>query len=213
MNIVLIILLIVLAVILGIVAFIYSWIRNVKRQFRAGGLDINLNSLKELSSINEYEMEHTPKSLSGMTSVLLPKISEDFPDFNWAEIKDMLEDEIKERLKDSGAEDIYIHRSVISEYNKYKNNISITTQTGLKYKKDVISQSGHRMYIQSRYTAEIIYMQDLSDKGESDKLDMLNCPNCGAPIKHNKSKICEYCNTGFTELNVRAWSIESLKEI
>jgi endogenous inhibitor of DNA gyrase (YacG/DUF329 family) len=40
----------------------------------------------------------------------------------------------------------------------------------------------------------------------------VNCPNCGAPVKNLGQKFCEYCGTGITEVNIRSWKFDSIRE-
>lgn len=82
-SIIVILVLILTIMIIGIVAFFY--IRNRARQFSKelfGTEDIR-KAAKEM----QVEYSTTPKSVSAMTSLLLPKISADFPDFNYNEMK------------------------------------------------------------------------------------------------------------------------------
>ena len=84
MTLLIIFLLLILAImVIGIVAFLY--IRQQTRKFSKelfGTSDIR-QAAKEM----QVEYATTPKSVSAMTSLLLPKISEDFPDFNYNEMK------------------------------------------------------------------------------------------------------------------------------
>lgn len=187
----------------------YIGLKIVEHKMRRNGIDMNL---LEMARVNENNLAATPKSLSGMTSVLLPRISRDFPDFNWSEIRAKLEEEITGLLKDEGARDIYIHRTVIAKYEKVENSSLITTQTALKYRKDKKGPSGEDMDIQARYVAELVYMQDLDPYDNDDRVGIHTCPNCGGAIRNNKMKYCEFCGCGFTELNVRAWGISGIKE-
>ena len=42
-------------------------------------------------------------------------------------------------------------------------------------------------------------------------VDVLNCPNCGAPITTLGEKYCRYCNTGIKDLVKRSWVINNIK--
>ena len=82
-SIIVILVLILIIMVIGIVAFLY--LRNRAREFSKelfGTEDIR-KAAKEM----QVEYATTPKSVSAMTSLLLPKISEDFPDFNYNEMK------------------------------------------------------------------------------------------------------------------------------
>ena len=78
-----ILLLILIILVVGIVAFFY--IRQQARSLSKGlfGTEDIKQAAKEL----QVEYSSTPKSVSAMTSLLLPKISQDFPDFNYNEMK------------------------------------------------------------------------------------------------------------------------------
>ena len=152
----------------------------------------------------------TPKSVSGMTSLLLPKISHDFPDFNWHEIRKSVESKIKEKLKSEGSTDIYIHKSVISAYNRGANNISVECQTALKYKNPNKKYVGE--YKQSRFSSEVIYMQKLDDFYEKDVFGAYTCPHCGAAVDNHNTGVCAYCGSKLMDLNVRIWTVENIQE-
>ena len=62
-------------VILGVVWTIQRKIRNLSRM--AFGTDSLLEGLKQ----QEEEFARTPKSVAGMTSLYLPRIQKDFPEF------------------------------------------------------------------------------------------------------------------------------------
>ena len=75
--------LILIIMVVGLSAFIY--IRNSARKFSRelfGTEDLSI-AAKDM----QIEYSSTPKSVSAMTSLLLPKISQDFPDFNYNEMK------------------------------------------------------------------------------------------------------------------------------
>lgn len=84
MGLIVIFLFLILAIMIaGIIIFLY--LRNRAREFSKelfGTEDIR-RAAKEM----QVEYATTPKSVSAMTSLLLPKISEDFPDFNYNEMK------------------------------------------------------------------------------------------------------------------------------
>lgn len=81
------------AVVLGVVISVWSVVAYVKRKIRrlGGGLVGSLLSNRAAMEgflEGAFEDESTvPKSVSGMTSVYLPKIVNDFPDFNYDEMK------------------------------------------------------------------------------------------------------------------------------
>ena len=81
----LIITLILILVIIGIILIAFFCIRKKVRdtsQALFGTPDITQAAVQM-----KQEYATTPKSVSSMTSLLLPKISEDFPDFEYHEMK------------------------------------------------------------------------------------------------------------------------------
>ncbi len=59
------------------------------------------------------------------------------------------------------------------------------------------------VYIQNRDMVE----------SDSDRALGYNCPNCGAPVKSLKQKICEYCGCGIQEYNIKVWEFNSVREL
>ncbi|MBQ9984595.1 MAG: zinc ribbon domain-containing protein [Lachnospiraceae bacterium] len=89
-------LIIVLVLILAIIIAIFCAVRAVQRKIRRIKSDIRHFSQAAFGTTDitkgaekmREEMASTPKSVSGMTSLLLPKINSDFPDFNYNEMKE-----------------------------------------------------------------------------------------------------------------------------
>ena len=54
--------------------------------------------LKEGLAAQENEIETSPKSINGMTSLCIPRITKDFPEFNWHEFKQKSENMLKSAL-------------------------------------------------------------------------------------------------------------------
>lgn len=63
----------------------------------------------------EAEYETTPKSVSGMTSLCLPRISADFPEFNWHEFKQKAENMLLSAFRALSEEDISIVENASSD--------------------------------------------------------------------------------------------------
>ncbi len=75
--------LILIIMVVGLSAFIY--IRNSARKFSRELF--GTEDLSKAAKDMQIEYSSTPKSVSAMTSLLLPTISQDFPDFNYNEMK------------------------------------------------------------------------------------------------------------------------------
>lgn len=83
-NVFLICLVIILVLVLVIVIFVRNIMDRISRFSRAA---FGTNTLTEGIEKMQREYSQTPKSVSGMTSLYLPKIVADFPDFNYDEMK------------------------------------------------------------------------------------------------------------------------------
>lgn len=179
----------------------------------------------------EIEFQTTPKSLSGMDSVLISKINNDFPNINIEELKSTAEnaillyyDSLKskklkkipkattklnnkitqdiENNKDIKYSNIKIHRTVINSYDNKKGLCKITLQSGLEYQKETKNK---KEMVQDRINTELIYIYEESQGNIS-----LNCPNCGAPIKTLGIKSCPYCSSGIVEMLSKTWQIDDI---
>ena len=82
-SIIIILGLILIIMVLGIVAFLY--LRKRAREFSKELF--GTEDIRQAAKDMQIEYATTPKSVSAMTSLLLPKISADFPDFNYDEMK------------------------------------------------------------------------------------------------------------------------------
>ncbi|MDO5575176.1 MAG: zinc-ribbon domain-containing transport protein [bacterium] len=58
-----------------------------------------VSALKDGLEDQAAELEHTPKSVNGMTSLCLPRITKDFPAFNWYEFRQKAENMLKSALR------------------------------------------------------------------------------------------------------------------
>jgi hypothetical protein len=95
----LIILAAVLAIIIIAVAVIVKFVRRAARSAEAQVVKELVNLVSENGMDFVSEPEH-PRLVSNMNRIYLPMIERDFPDFNWDEIRLMLEKEITERFSD-----------------------------------------------------------------------------------------------------------------
>jgi len=80
-----IVILVLLLVLVGVIYYAYVKIRNKVRRFSRqvfGTSDI-MDGIKSM----EMEQSITPKSVSAATSLYLPQITKDFPDFHYGEMK------------------------------------------------------------------------------------------------------------------------------
>lgn len=88
MNSTLILILVILVLALVVIGLIWYGIYRMKKKVREFSRQaFGTDSLKEGFDQIEKEYEITPKSVSAMTSVCLPRIKKDFPDFSYDEMK------------------------------------------------------------------------------------------------------------------------------
>lgn len=186
----------------------------------------------------ELELSETPKSVSSMDSVLIPKILNDFPYLDINEMKSLAEnalinyfksledkkvktiDNISDKLLIKIEKEINnlnelkciknmnIHRTVITSYENKKGSCIITFQSSLEY---ILKTEKEKKKIQTRYNTSMIYIYD--DSQVKDKYGVsLNCKNCGAPIKKLGIKTCPYCGTGIVDYAKKTWKIDDIYE-
>lgn len=74
---------------IGALFFVMFKIRQISREF------FGTSSLIEGLKRQEALEDDTPKSVSGMTRVELPRIEKDFPEFHWPEWKQRCENQLK----------------------------------------------------------------------------------------------------------------------
>ena len=78
---------------IGALFFVMFKIRQISREF------FGTSSLIEGLKRQEALEDDTPKSVSGMTRVELPRIEKDFPEFHWPEWKQRCENQLKGYLE------------------------------------------------------------------------------------------------------------------
>lgn len=78
-----------------------------------------------------------------MTSIYLPQILRDFPEFNWEELRAEAERSVRELLETKNVRTagvVRIHKTVISRYQKYRGTASILCETAAEYWMETESQ-------------------------------------------------------------------------
>lgn len=240
----------ILLVLVGVIAYFFIKAKRKVEEFsrEAFGTSFLMEGFKNM----EQEYADTPKTVAGMTSLYLPKIIKDFPDFSYDEMKPKaenaitsyllavngdnrsllqegnaeLKNKLENRLSDLDGkqlrehfENIKIHRTELTNYQKKDGRCIITFQTSIEYlhyvtnvEKAIVMGRNDRKE-QSRYEADLIYIQDRSIANtDLDGTIGLNCPNCGAPLTSLGEKKCPYCGTTVLELNIHAWSFSDVRE-
>lgn len=192
---------IVLLLITGSIALIiFSVIRRVRHTMT----DLfGTDDLKQLINTRQEEEANTPKSVSGMTSLVLPRIQNDFPELNWYELRDMAEKELFAYCQKKGLTDLKIHQSAILDYTKKAGTCIIVFQFSVQYFKN--SQKK-----QARYNASVLYVQDADKYGDGSGFSV-TCPHCGGAITSLGKKHCDYCGSEVLPINIRAWRFHKIE--
>ncbi len=125
----------------------------------------------------------------------------------------------KSQNKDEFYDNITIHQTEITKYQKRSGTCIITLQSAVGYlhyakQNGKVVSGSDNIKEQCKYNTDIVYIQDVN-KLTSDAITSLgtNCPNCGAPITNLGSKFCEYCGTGVRVVNINVWTINKYQKI
>lgn len=116
-------------------------------------------------------------------------------------------EKLRQMEKPDSYQQVKIHRTEISRYQKEPGMCTITVQSAVEYR----NQNGERK-TQSRFNMELVYVQDMTKIKDAVTAIGATCPNCGAPITRLGDKFCEYCGTAVIPVNERVWKLHRIKE-
>lgn len=229
-------LLLIFIILFSFVIIIFFKIRNKLREISKeafGTTDI-------IKGIRKQELEtiSTPKTITGMERLDLPRLLKDFPDLNINELKRDSENKIKKCLnavetqnldgikeeilkvwinnkiedlknKTLNYDNIKIHNTIMNRYEKNSAIATIKIHTALEYIYSDDKKNPHK--VQTRFELEYIYIIDENKINYQVRIG-LNCPNCGAPIKNLGLKTCDYCGSGIVDIVKKTWVLNNFKE-
>lgn len=230
--------LLVLAILFLVLASVYL---IVKEKLSRLARDVfGTSSIVEGFRKQEMELDMTPKSLSSMDSVEIPKILQDFPELNINEIKSMAETGLIKYYKclDKGKyEEFYngtkkLKSKIVSEIERlnkldmqvsemrihrsvihsYKKNHGMCILTVQSAIEYKVKKDNQYRMVQDRVNTELLYVYDDTKSSFSYGVS-LNCKNCGAPIRELGVKSCPYCGTGVVTLVSKIWKIDDIKNV
>lgn len=105
-------------------------------------------------------------------------------------------------------ENVRIHRTVISDYRKLRDEATVTYQSAVEYKRK------GKSLMQYVYESKLVYY--LSDENAAG-VETLHCTYCGAPIDVvGENKVCRYCGAEISIRNVaseRAWKVNKVAKL
>lgn len=136
----------------------------------------------------------------------------------------LLNEQLKEMINDYKTNDINVkyddvkfHKFTIKNYTKKDGVATINVATSLEYyysktKGSKVIEKYDDYKKQTSYSVDFIYVYDISQVKDYEKVLGITCPNCGAPVKDLNNKVCRYCNTALEDINLKNWFISSYKE-
>ena len=183
------------AVIVAIV-IIALVLRQKVRRFARENLGTD-NFQEIMDAVNEESTRNEPKSVSGMDRLLLPKILEDFPDFDMHEAKIHARDYIQFHLTDK--QSVIVHKIVLSDYLETLSKKTVVMQAAVAY-----MENGRT--VQTRYQLDYSFKLD-----EGAEAVAANYPNCGATLGFGETQ-CKYCGSRVVNVMGNTWEITGFQE-
>ena len=236
MEIIIIILLSLFIILFLAIINIYFHIKSKLKSFsqEAFGTENIIEGIKK----EELETQSTPKTITGMEKLDLPRLNNDFKNLNINELKrdseskvinclkqiekkdssNVKEEILKiwinnklQELKDKNVtyDSIKIHKTILNRYEKKDAIATIKIHIALEYIYREDNKSPQK--IQTRFELEYIYVIDEEKIGTLKGVG-LNCPICGAPIKNLGDKMCDYCGSGVIDILKRTWVLNNIRE-
>ncbi len=209
-----------------IAAVIRNWKNRLKNNLFGG---ISLSDLKKAISDGKNEAENpSQRTLFGATTIYMPKILKDFPDFHMPEAKAALNlflneylkirygeaEEFEESNTEKGLEmsvpraeapaavkNVAFHDCAIRNYLKTSEYATITYIATVGY------TAGDKKY-EDRYQVDSTLK--LSEEGIPKKL--LICSQCGGSIDTTANKTCPYCGAGIVWDTRFSWRFTAIGE-
>lgn len=186
-------------VVIGIIGVVVGFVKKTAHSAEAQVVKELVNLVNEEGLDFVSEPEH-PRLVSNMNRIYLPKIEKDFPEFNWDEMKLMLEKEIREKFVEK--QDFEIEETVISRYEKSGQKARISCETAAEYNDGEMTR---HFCIQS-------VLSYLNSKTLDGGPQALTCPRCSAPLtrKPDGEIVCEFCET--VVVGEKMWTVTEIKE-
>lgn len=148
----LIILLIIIAIIAVAIFIIKNFLVNTARSI------FGTDTIKEGLENQADLLSETPKSVSGMTSIYLPQIQKDFPEFNWNEFSAKAENMLKSAFKAISASEISLLQNASEDLKTQVSHIILNNtqnQATANYDNVIIHQTEISRYLKQAGTCVI----------------------------------------------------------
>ena len=173
--------------------------------------------------------QETPKSLNAMDSLLLPQIMKDFPEYNRAMLEERvirdaglyyesalagrvlldkgvsfsLRDGLLDKLPGDVKGGISVRRVALAAYDRRGRDKLITYQAAVQYE----GKDERRRQKRLSLTYIASYVSD-----PTNNIEVIKCPNCGAPVPTMGEKVCSYCGSALTVYAGAGWVLIKLNE-
>lgn len=204
--------------VLAVAAYLINRIARIARSAE--------NLISEID-LAQAAAETTPRSLTSIENLLLPQVLKDFPEYNVAVAAErvaadarlyyesaaagevLFEEGISTALRESMtlpddvAGGIVVHKVALCGYDKRQRDRMLTYQAAVKY--DDERGKPHQVRLTLKYIAA--YTEDLANE-----IDVIKCPNCGAPVPAVGDKVCRYCGTALRVNAGLGWVLMGLKQ-
>lgn len=228
---ILLLILVILFIIIGLIIYIRNKVRDISMKV------FNTPDIMEGFREQEIEYENTPKSLSSLDSVMIPRILEDFPNMNIEEMRQIAENSVrnyynslnKRKLIENSYSNNHLNKMILEriedlmdsdiKYDSLKIHRTVINSYNNKKGSCVITfqmaiqyyyqKNKKRKKVQDRVNVDLIYIYDEQQVKDADGVS-LNCPNCGAPIRMLGIKTCPYCSTGIVDFLTKTWRVNNI---
>jgi len=166
-----------------------------------------------------------PKTVFGATSIYLPKVLQDFPDFHNNDAIAAVKTLICEYLGIRYEGRQHFAESIVSEGLI----AMIDQQSGHTVRNESVHQVAMSRYIKTRecatitYQASVGYLLDgnpveeryaveytLSLRDEYGEKKALICPQCGGVYTSTSQTVCAYCGSGIVRDTIKSWRFTSV---
>lgn len=168
-------------------------------------------SLAEFTQRSESQLKEVLAAVENQDLALLTGASRELS----RQVSLWIEDDKRQHVREQ-FQNIGIHQTVISRYEKSAGCCTIKFQSAVEYwyKKwnPEGKTPGNADRVQARYEMEWMYVQDVEKLPQHIRAIGMNCPNCGAAIKNLGAKFCEYCGTAVEPISTRIWALNRIEE-
>lgn len=123
-------------------------------------------------------------------------------------------DDLKDRNVEVRYDDVKFHKHALKRYENKNGVATLTTSSTLEYYYNDDKNKNSNIKRQTRYTCTFVYIFDykkISNKNR-EKLFVLHCPNCGAPLDSFESANCKYCMSKVGDVLAKTWKMVGYKE-